>query len=143
MLAAGQKVNKDRAEAADSRQKPLCEIFADSRVFLDDLVSFALETAGLYRSGREMKANEFFLQAVEGLEFLTACIIHIGNLTESTRESGFEKAVNGLNVVLMEMVASQEKSDWVLLADLLEYELVPILRQWNGIFALMESNASV
>ena len=48
------------------------------------------------------------------------------------------ESVLSLNSIFQEIVNSQENFDPVLLADLLEYDLVPHLEEWKGIFTLFE-----
>lgn len=144
MLSAGQSVTGDSVLMKDDNPKPLPELFDDSRAFLADLVSFVLENAGLYRSGQDKRAKESFVQTVEGLEFMMMIINHISALCRLdpgslsfAGGSGADK-INELNKILMEMIGSQERNDWVLLADLMEYELVPQIQGWNEIFSQME-----
>ena len=37
-----------------------------------------------------------------------------------------------------QMLKVQEDEDWVMLADLLEYELIPLLKEWNEILAVLQ-----
>jgi hypothetical protein len=46
--------------------------------------------------------------------------------------------VNCLNGILQEIVNAQEGFDPVLLADILEYDLVPHLEEWKEIYTLFE-----
>jgi len=40
--------------------------------------------------------------------------------------------------VIDQMLKVQEDEDWVMLADLLEYELIPLLKEWNKILAVLQ-----
>jgi hypothetical protein len=48
--------------------------------------------------------------------------------------------VDGLNGILMEIIGAQQHSDWVLLTDLLEYELAPQLELWQEIFTTLKQD---
>jgi len=36
------------------------------------------------------------------------------------------------------MLHVQEEEDWIMLADLLEYELIPLLEEWKSILPLLK-----
>jgi hypothetical protein len=50
------------------------------------------------------------------------------------------ESVDGLNGILMEIIGAQQHSDWVLLTDLLEYELAPQLELWQEIFTTLKQD---
>ncbi len=49
-----------------------------------------------------------------------------------------EDEVQKLSGVMDQMLKVQEDEDWVMLADLLEYELIPLLKEWNEILAVLQ-----
>jgi hypothetical protein len=48
-----------------------------------------------------------------------------------------EDEVQKLSNLMDQMIKVQENEDWVMLADLLEYELISLLKGWDQIFALL------
>jgi hypothetical protein len=144
MLSAEKSVNTPCNDIAESSIIPGQDVFIDGREFLENLSTFLLETAGLFRTGEDYRARDSFVQAVKGLEFFTflvdrLCSICRINLKEiSCSGKNGEEHLEYMNTMFLEMVASQEKQDWVLLADLMEYEVVPQLRAWRELIAAME-----
>jgi hypothetical protein len=45
-----------------------------------------------------------------------------------------ERHLETLDAVLQSVVAAQESSDWLTVADILEYDLEPLIRQWAELF---------
>src|SRR5262245_23601532 len=42
-----------------------------------------------------------------------------------------------LMTILKELIASQERGDFILMADLMEYEILPLIPVWKGLFAAL------
>jgi hypothetical protein len=145
MFSAGQPEDLSQAEGTDFKLEHVAEVLNDGRNFLAELNLFLLSNAGLFRRGQEFQAKESFVQSVEGLEFFVAFIDQMASISRldlavTTYEGkSIREAFNDLNQIFMEIIAAQEKSDWVLLADLVEYELAPQLQRWDGIIAMFGS----
>jgi hypothetical protein len=118
-------------------------IIAEGEIFIEGLQDYLVRTAGHYSSGNEC-AGRYFDEAVQGLQWFVQMIGFI----EETLQLDFDQLsingkqvveyVLGLNSIFQDIVNSQENFDPVLLADLLEYDLVPHLEEWKGIFTLFE-----
>ena len=118
-------------------------IIAEGEIFIDGLQDYLVRTAGHYSSDNEC-AGRYFEEAVQGLQWFVQMIGFI----EETLQLDFNQfSLNGkpiteyvlsLNSIFQDIVNSQENFDPVLLADLLEYDLVPHLEEWKGIFTLFE-----
>jgi len=121
-------------------------IIAEGEKFIDGLQDYLVRTAEHYSSDNEC-AGRYFEEAVQGLQWFVQMIGFI----EQTLQLDFNRlSLNGkplaeyvrsLNSIFEEMVNSQEKFDPVLLADLLEYALVPHLEEWKRIFILFQGES--
>jgi len=112
---------------------------------LETLKDGALEVADELRIGDEAEANGRYLLFLEALQdffhflgqatgVLATSLAHL----EAEGLSASEK-LRSLTSVLTDMVARQEDQDWILLADLLEYELAPILEDWKTILGRVKT----
>ena len=77
-----------------------------------------------YRGGNYYKAKENMKDLVEGLVWLNEVLTY----TKSYH------SINPLDLsnIFNEMVIAFENTDTVMLADLLEYEVLPIIEAWQG-----------
>lgn len=81
------------------------------------------------RSQREDKALDLMVQALEGLQWTIDVVFNLKNLNRDTYFTEVE--VVEVNSVLKELNTALLNQDYVLLADLLEYEMLPMLNSWN------------
>lgn len=106
---------------------------------LDILAEAALKLADEFRLNDEADANDkflLFLQAMQdffsflgqALDILAISLAHL----EIEGLSASEK-LRELTRILTDMNNRQEEYDWILLADTMEYELVPVLNDWKNI----------
>ncbi len=130
-------------EASCPKHETVAEVLKDGRNFLAELSSYLLNNAGLFRKGQEFLAKESFIKSVEGLQVFVSFIDQLAAAARlDLAVIEFEgKSIQGyldeLNQLFLEMLSSQERNDWVLLADLMEYELAPQLHSWDGIVVML------
>ncbi len=96
-----------------------------------------LEAAELYRVADEQEANLHFVKMLATLRDFVSFITQLRkaniinwdklNIDGMEIETHYEK----LNKLIDEMLDVQEDEDWILLADLIEYELNPIMIKWK------------
>jgi hypothetical protein len=98
------------------------------------------KSARLFRVTAEDEANHFFAQVIEALRWLlmtggTACQVLEVDLGKaiSYRAGQPSSFFQSLQDLLGEMVEISENEDYILLADLMEYELLPTVREWQHI----------
>ncbi len=95
-----------------------------------------------FRMGDEVEANEHFLSFLESLQLII-------NMMEQTRASmglgddiqvgpNGENFMERLSATLSNLISIQEQSDWIYLADILEYELDGALSDLIEILPLMK-----
>ncbi len=121
-------------------------IIAEGEKFIDGLQDYLVRTAGHYSSGNEC-AGRYFEEGVQGLQWFVQMIGFIEQTLQldfnqlSLNGKPLAEYVRSLNSIFQEIVNSQENFDPVLLADLLEYDLVPHLEEWKGIFILFQGES--
>ncbi|WP_265445743.1 hypothetical protein [Acetivibrio straminisolvens] len=79
-----------------------------------------------FQSGREDVATRMMVDLVEGIEWLTQAI-------EGTKDihGEYSMDISQANSILREISEAYENMDYVLISDLLEYELLPIVNIWQ------------
>ena len=93
-------------------------------------------TADEFRMGTFERANELFARCMDGLQILLNTTLSVATLldTEPGRvnagEGSLEENTQKMGQILDEMIGAQTNRDGILLADLIEYELQPLLEDW-------------
>lgn len=105
----------------------------------DILVQGMEKSATLFRQGNEEEANHLFAQVVEALRWLLQIresagqVMGVDQEESPSRKVFLSRYLSDLEDLLEEMLEISEDEDYVMLADLLEYELRPMVREWQGI----------
>ena len=126
----------------------VADVLQDCCCYLDDLGRFLSATSSQFRIGDGVAANGSLAELVSGLGLLLQTIDAVSAslgpdfATSLPGNESLERLMSGLNAVLNEIVHAQERKDWVLIADLLEYELAPHLENWKGIFTALRVTLS-
>ena len=117
-------------------------ILADASQQAETLVQALEKSAALFRLAAEDEANHYFAQVLEALRWLLqtgegACQVmevDLGRL--STPQIGdVSEFLKRFQDLLEEMLQVYEEEDYILLADLMEYELLPMVLQWQKILS--------
>ena len=117
-------------------------ILADASQQADTLGQALEKSAALFRLAAEDEANHYFAQVLEALRWLLqtgegACQVmevDLGRL--STPQIGdVSEFLRRFQDLLEEMLQVYEEEDYILLADLMEYELLPMVLQWQKILS--------
>ena len=98
------------------------------------------ESARLFRVAPEDEANRHFARLLEALRWLlqvgqqAAQVLQV-ELAEVPHPQGGNifPFLKNLRQLVEEMVEISEVQDYILLADLMEYELFPLVREWQSI----------
>jgi len=118
-----------------------CAAIKDCAVFLDNIAQCTIKTAELFRIADECEANEQYAKLIDSLRALYQFIDQSRQVTRwNFDKSMYERTPIRdhwvrLTAIVDDLKNIQEESDWVLLADLLEYELTPCLMCWREICA--------
>ncbi len=101
------------------------------------------KVADMFRFDNEIKANSYFAQCIENfqwfLKIISDSLSLLGkNLSEILLEDkNLEEKITELSSKLEEMIECQQDKDWILLADMIEYELLPLLKSLNQLYTIL------
>jgi hypothetical protein len=108
----------------------------DNAKAINELVDTAASYAGNLFNGLERTVNSLredkvrtglalFADAIEGIDWLTQSLSIVST-------SGYDKFdIEPMKNYLSEMLEASENMDYVLLADLIEYEILPLIEDWG------------
>ena len=112
-------------EIGTTDKTEICRSFLENGgMIFDDLCESAEKISGLFRMTDEKEANRHFVKFLESYRDL----IQMLRQGEGIIKLDFQEKLVSLEKIADEIIAAQEKGDWIMLADLLEYELAPLLR---------------
>ena len=155
----GEKSSPDSPEA---QKTPLSEI-ATLEVeisTLSDIINKNIENADaylirlipgieksveLFRVGNEQEANKFFINIIDGMDWLSQVLDMILTAKAISPDTVFDgKSIQDRRASLVgltqQMVDANKNQDWVLLADLLEYEILPYYQEWSNLLPHFRSH---
>ena len=105
--------------------------------YLNRLIPGIQKAAELFQREDELEANKFFLNIVDGMEWLSQVLdgaVKVLNLDKNQVEfkgkTLFERQDQLVGLTKQLLEANQNK-DWILVADLLEYEIAPFYMEWT------------
>lgn len=91
------------------------------------------EVARLFRQGENSEALELFQDLLDVTRDFISMVDVLGSKFAVDNGNTFADKVEHLSNLLGEMSEVLESEDWILLADLLEYELIPASENWKQI----------
>ena len=101
-----------------------------------------------FRMGDEAEANEHYLRFLESLHLLLTMTESVGNVLgfqfDSLTVQGSDpmnQRLKKLSEILTNLLGIQEQTDWIYLADILEYELKPELEYLSHVFPQLKNFA--
>ena len=112
---------------------------ANALDYLKKLIPGCEQAADLFRAGNEQEANKYYLQILDGIEWFSQVVSVIMSPDEGetelpdTDDESLEVRQKKLTDLMSQMLEANENQDWVLLADILEYEMVPFYKDWEQI----------
>lgn len=101
------------------------EVIVSIKEYLDRFIPGVEDTIKLLRMSDDSKALENLDMIFEGIDWLTEAYMLTADV------SGELLDIRSFNAILKEIAETLENQDYILLADLLEYELVPKLKDWS------------
>lgn len=106
-------------------EKEMMRLIKNINTVIDQLIKNINEIIECYRGGEEGKANKKMVTSIDDLLVIVDGI----KVTEQVQKEKIE--VEKINEYLVEMIGAFENNDYVLLCDLLEYEIIPILNEFK------------
>ena len=105
------------------------ESIFEMKKYLPKIIEASHAIVQKFQTSKEQQAIELFIYFSEGLEWL----LQVADLTKQ-----FQKSINinlssqKIHEILPEMIEGWNNKDYILISDLIEYEIIPIFEQWNN-----------
>lgn len=101
------------------------ETIKEASEYLPKLKNGISDTVSYFRNGEEKQAHDNYQLVMDGLEWYTGVIIKVLSLLdEQELYNKAEKMIKNINRPLSNMMVAYNKQDYVLVADILEYEII-------------------
>ena len=110
------------------------ESLEEAENYLPRAISGIEEIVAKFRQGNELKGYTMLSDLLEGLEWLSLLIEKLEDSSEinlnNINEFNIKKFIKEWQEVLQKLFTAMENQDLVLIGDLLEYELLPMLKDY-------------
>lgn len=93
----------------------------------------AKRVASLFRKADDGEALEYYQDLLDVTRDFLSMVGVLRNDFNIRADGGFDTAMKQISDLFTEMVDVQENEDFILLADLLEFEFIPATEQWNEV----------
>jgi hypothetical protein len=121
-------------------QDLLANNLTNAKDYLVKLIPGFQKAADLFRMGNEQEANQYYLQVLDGIEWFSQVIIIIVSTQENKfEEKNLEERQKKLTDLMSQMLEANQNQDWVLMADLMEYEMIPFYKDWEEVLSRIDS----
>ena len=112
--------------------------------YLIRLIPGIEKSVELFRTGNEQEANQFFINIIDGIDWLSQVLDMILAAKAISPDSVFDgKSIQDRRASLVDftqqMVDANKNKDWILLADVLEYEILPYYQEWLDLLPQLRS----
>jgi len=109
--------------------------------YLEKLIPGFQQASDLFRMGNEQEANKFYIQILDGMDWFSEVVnIVMGSKGKGSESEAIlsERQAN-LTDLMSQMLEANKNQDWVLLADILEYEIAPFYKEWQDILKKLKN----
>jgi len=100
----------------------------------------AHEVADLFRKADDAEALEMYQDLIDVTRDFLGMIGVLRGEFSLKHSTSFKDASDELSNLFTEMLEVIENEDWILLADLLEYEFIPAVERWKKIVAMLRED---
>ena len=128
------QISRLEVETQGTREVAL-HFMSNANHYLRTIAASSERVAEMFRTSDEREASEHYLRTLDSLQLFmqvlaTARDAFNLDFTRSLPDGSWpEMHLERLLTLIKEMLAAQEEEDWILLADLLQYDLVDALRR--------------
>ena len=133
-------INSLEVELADLKDLVATNL-SNALDYLEKLIPGFDQAADLFRTGNEQEANKYYIQILDGMDWFSEVV----NVVMSSEGEGQEPE-NSLRIrqakltdLMSQMLEANKNQDWVLLADILEYEMTPFYKEWQTILSRLKN----
>jgi hypothetical protein len=121
-------------------QDLLANNLTNAKDYLERLIPGFQKAADLFRMGNEQEANQYYLQILDGIEWFSQVVLTIVNAHKNKpKVKNLEEQQKKLTGLVAQMLEVNQNQDWVLMADLLEYEMIPLYKDWQEVLSQIEA----
>ena len=105
--------------------------------YLEKLIPGIQKGAELFQREDEVEANKFFINIVDGMDWVSQVLDGVFKTMQMAPETlEFDgKTLAERQILLIDLtkqlLKANENKDWILTADLLEYEIAPFYQEWS------------
>lgn len=109
---------------------------ANAENYLQRLIPGIEKAAELFQTENEQDANKYFLIIIDGIDWFSQVldgVMKASGLDPDAIElkgESLQKRKSRLIELMGQMLDANQNKDWVLMADLLEYEIAPYYKEW-------------
>ena len=134
-------IEADEIESVEVRSMPVADMALEITREMSKVVQLmdhgARRVAELFRQADDAEALEMLQDLLEVTrEFLGMVgLLRYEYVTPGT--DSIEDRIETISSLLGEMIEVLENEDWILLADLLEYEFLPTVKDWEGVIGML------
>ena len=133
-------INSLEVELADLKDLVATNL-SNALDYLEKLIPGFDQAADLFRTGNEQEANKYYIQILDGMDWFSEVV----NVVMSSEGEGQEPEDSlrirqaKLTDLMSQMLEANKNQDWVLLADILEYEMTPFYKEWQTILSKLKN----
>ncbi len=137
-------IDSDSIESVEVRSMPVGEMAVSISLEMykvtQMLSSGAKEVARLFRQADDAEALELFQDLLDVTRDFMGMINALRTEFSLEKSNDFTASTEKLTSLLAEMGEVLENEDWVLLADLLEYEFIPVCDDWTKVIQILRED---
>ena len=139
LMSAVSSVELLELELADLKDL-MANNLSNAKEYLEKLIPGFQKAADLFRMGNEQEAHKFYLQILDGIDWISQVVQTVVNSRNKELEGqDLKDRQEKLTGFMAQMLEANQNQDWVLLADLLEYEMIPFYENWQEALSKMEA----
>ncbi|MBT3366970.1 MAG: hypothetical protein HN472_00670 [Nitrospina sp.] len=139
LMSAVSSVELLELELADLKDL-MANNLSNAKEYLEKLIPGFQKAADLFRMGNEQEAHKFYLQILDGIDWISQVVQTVVNSRNKELEGqDLKDRQERLTGLMTQMLEANQNQDWVLLADLLEYEMIPFYENWQEALSKMEA----
>lgn len=137
-------IEADEIESVEVKSVPVADMALDMTMELGKVVRLmdhgARRVAELFRQADDAEALEVYQDLMDVTrDFLNIIGVLRGEAVKRT-DSAFDAAADEISNLFSEMLEVLENEDWILLADLLEYEFIPSMGRFKVVIGELQNS---
>ncbi|WP_031481943.1 hypothetical protein [Maridesulfovibrio frigidus] len=98
------------------------------------------QVAELFRQADDAEALELYQDLLDVTRDFLGMVGTLRDQFSLSKKIGFEAVVDEFSSLFTEMTEVLENEDWILLADLLEYEFLPSVEKWKNVISAIRED---